>query len=104
MSRDLNIIKARSFVNIMSVRAKEQPYIDNLDNVYDQLIYLENWRAKAIKMLNEKEQELRRRSVTIQNLSSEVSILKNDLDGLEMGISALEEENRNLKQQLIDKL
>ena len=104
MSRDLNIILARSYINLMSARAKTELQTEHLDNVYSQLDYLENWRKQAIKMINEKEQELIKRSVTIKNLSSEVSLLKNDLDGLEMGLSALEEENRNLKQQLIDKL
>ena len=103
MSRDLNIITARSYINLMSARAKTELQVEHLDNVYNQLEYLEQWRRTAIKMLNEKEIELRKRAETIQNLSSEVSTLKTELSGLNMALISLEEVNNNLSKQLENK-
>jgi len=87
----------------MSARAKTELQVEHLDNVYNQLEYLEQWRRTAIKMLNEKEIELRKRAETIQNLSSEVSTLKSELSGLNMALISLEEVNNNLSKQLENK-
>lgn len=100
MARDLNIMTARGYINLMSARAKTELQIEHLDNVYEQLDFLEAWREKAIELLKEKENELHKRAVTIQNLSSEVNVLKNDLSALNVGLCALEEDNMRLKKML----
>ena len=81
--RELNIMLARSYLNLISVRSKDEKHTEQIINALDQLIYLEEWRSKAIKMINEKEQKLIKQGSEVINYKSELSSLLNELDGLE---------------------
>ena len=81
--RELNIMLARSYLNLISVRSKDEKHTEQIINALDQLIYLEEWRSQAIKMINEKEQRLIKQGSEVINYKSELSSLLNELDGLE---------------------
>lgn len=94
--RDLNIMLAKSYLNLISVRSKDDKHTEQILNALDQIIFLEEWRSKAIKMINEKEKKLIKQGSEVINYKNELSSLLNKLEGLE---------RQNTEQQsVIDKL
>ena len=100
MSRDLNIIQAKSYLTQIVCRTDSEQHIEHIDNCYDQLVFLESWRESAIRLLSEQNELIKSLRLSDSNSSSDMNVLKNDLNALEMALSTLEEENSKLKERL----
>ena len=96
LMRDLNIILAKSYLNIISIRSKDPIHTEQILNTLDQINYLEDQRRKAIKLLNQKETELKSRSKQIKEKNKELSDLKIKLQELQKENDILTKINKGL--------
>ena len=91
--KDLQIIQARSYLNMMSIRTKDKKHEEHLKNALEQIEFLEIWRGKAIKMIKELQQSNIKMGLKVSESDSKLSLNKNE-------VSLLEMENTHLKEQI----
>ena len=91
--RELKIIQARSYLNMMAARTNREEHTEQLDNCYNQIVYLERWRRKAIKLINGTQ-------INNRKLTDKVFLNASKRSKLENEVLILEQENEHLRTQI----
>ena len=94
--KDLQIIQARSYLNMMSIRTKDKKHEEHLKNALDQIDFLEIWRGKAIKMIKELQQSNVKMQSKVSESDSKLTLNKNEVSLLEQELVHLREQVDNL--------
>lgn len=100
MKREINIISAKSYLNIISVRSKDKKHTEHITNALDQIIFLEDWRNKAIKLINSKEKILIDRAKKIEQLNSENLRIENELQKCKEELDNRKKEVETMLEQI----
>ena len=91
--KELKIIQAKAYINMMGARTNREEHREQLDNAYNQIQYLENWRQKAIILINAA--QINNRNIKNKAIQDDSKRFK-----LENDILTLEQENERLKTQV----
>lgn len=99
--RTLQIIQARSYLNMMSIRTNNELHAEHLTNAMYQIIFLEEWRGKVIKLFSEREAIALETQDELRALRLEVSELKTKNTKLEQALEIRETTVENLTEGMI---
>ena len=102
--RELKIIQSKSYLNMMAARTNREEHQEQLDNAYNQIEYLEDWRRKAIKIIKEGQELNRNIEFKLSKERSKGITNSNRVDILEKENKSLQEEVKVLIDQLMEEL
>ena len=100
---DLNVMLARSYLNIISSRSKDLKHSEHIDNTIDILNGLETWRQQAIKRILEDNKKITILTAELQTAKLEISKVNSEADSLERENMELRKQMETLLKQLEDK-
>jgi len=100
---DLNVMLARSYLNIISIRSKDLKHSEHIDNTIDILNGLETWRQQAIKRILEDNKKITILTAELQTAKLEISKVNSEADSLERENIELRKQIETLLKQLEDK-
>jgi len=100
---DLNVMLARSYLNIISSRSKDLKHSEHIDNTIDILNGLETWRQQAIKRILEDNKKITILTTELQTAKLEISKVNSEADSLERENMELRKQMETLLKQLEDK-